>query len=495
MKNRWYATAAVGTGLLAAEIIASIHIFLSNQWLHEKISVLASAGYLTLPNPATVSTLNHLKPAILGGLFFVFTIGAGLSMAVFFSTWAWDRLFSRSKKAGAALLAIWIVLIAGVNMNGFNPAAFCHMVIIPLAVCIVTLKLMPAEKTSILGRNTILHIITVLLPAILILGMMDGAFYINVRDHLLLSNKPGEAVNRFYYKYTLYPAETLKPLKHKSLKSVYPHAVERGTPTLKLEKAFRMRDYLWVKKNIGADLIMEMIDNHLVFKQGKAIIMDVNLSDFMKNPDVYLDQFSDRIDRNKGFRQLVFYSLVAGFPILLYLFLFTISASIFDLFMEKDLATPASICFCLAMALGVLFILYQAKPGALEISDTNHALTLKNPMERAAIFRKINTDRLEVAFFKGYEKSVSSPFVPERYWLARSLGFSKKAKTYPVLILLLNDSNPNVVCQALWSLGQRKKKVSITRIIDKLETTRHWYIQWYAYRALRTLGWIQKKSV
>ena len=52
----------------------------------------------------------------------------------------------------------------------------------------------------------------------------------------------------------------------------------------------------------------------------------------------------------------------------------------------------------------------------------------------------------------------------------------------------------NVVCQALESIGRKRSKPAKTRIMEILKTSDHWYVQGYAYNALRKLGWKQELS-
>ena len=57
------------TGLVTAQIIASIHVHISNLELHDKMQVLLNAGYLTVPNAHVLPRLLGWKQAVLGGLF------------------------------------------------------------------------------------------------------------------------------------------------------------------------------------------------------------------------------------------------------------------------------------------------------------------------------------------------------------------------------------------------------------------------------------------
>ena len=63
-----------------------------------------------------------------------------------------------------------------------------------------------------------------------------------------------------------------------------------------------------------------------------------------------------------------------------------------------------------------------------------------------------------------------------------------------VQMTLVDDPVPIVACQALWAMGERNNRAVIPEIIERVNTTPHWYIQMYGYRALRTLGWVQPRS-
>jgi HEAT repeat protein len=47
---------------------------------------------------------------------------------------------------------------------------------------------------------------------------------------------------------------------------------------------------------------------------------------------------------------------------------------------------------------------------------------------------------------------------------------------------------------AFYALGQRGDRRAVNEIIKRVETSDDWYNQWYAYNALRSLGWKQTRS-
>lgn len=106
---------------------------------------------------------------------------------------------------------------------------------------------------------------------------------------------------------------------------------------------------------------------------------------------------------------------------------------------------------------------------------------------------------MDIGSFETYKDILTSPYIPVRYWLARVLGASRQPDNYKDQLVFLDDPCPNVVCMAFHSLGQRGKnqrgnKRIIREIVKRIETSDHWYEQWYAYKALRNLGWNQARS-
>jgi len=114
--------------------------------------------------------------------------------------------------------------------------------------------------------------------------------------------------------------------------------------------------------------------------------------------------------------------------------------------------------------------------------------------DRVAALKTMERKTIDIGDFRAYQGLLTSPHIPERYWVARVLGRSRRPETYPPLLLMLNDSSPNVVSMALYGLGQRGDPRAINEILSWMGTSDHWYCQWYAYRALRALGWKQSKS-
>ncbi len=76
---------------------------------------------------------------------------------------------------------------------------------------------------------------------------------------------------------------------------------------------------------------------------------------------------------------------------------------------------------------------------------------------------------------------------------ARELRVSGSNETYEDIVNLLEDPSPSVVSAALSALGRRGEKRAVPKILRLIKASDHWYVQWYAYKALKALGWQQKK--
>jgi len=219
MKRRLYAPAVLLIGLLSAQIVATGHVYLSNLDLLQATEAVMRAGYLAVPNAWVTQRLPSLAPAMAGGLFFTLSIGAGLALTTLIAVWIWDRIFQRRLKASVFFLFIWLGVLASVNDNGWNLVASTYCLVVPLVTAVAAIQLLP-PKTILLSPLRVLWPVSAAIVLALMWGMvMDRHLFTNIRDHLLLGTRAGQAITEAYYAYTLFPAEAFKALDQKQIRT------------------------------------------------------------------------------------------------------------------------------------------------------------------------------------------------------------------------------------------------------------------------------------
>jgi hypothetical protein len=342
--------------------------------------------------------------------------------------------------------------------------------------------------------DRMIYAVPLLLLAILWTSQMDRNLFLDLRDKLLLSNPAGTKINDFYYDYTLYPAEVFKSMDQKMLKACNLEAIRKKPVAGALEKTLLNHDYLNVGRADRVDLEIEEVENNLVFRNRGKTILRTTLRDFLARPGTVLKEFSAKSDRHVFFRQFTFFSLLFGFPILLYVFLYTLLRLLMGLFFKSRPSSAIASILCFLAGTAFLIILNSGQGKTFEGKDLGEAINSDSWQKRVEALKMIERKKMEIADFPGYQSLLRSPRIPERYWLVRALGVSRRPETYEDLVAFLDDPHPNVVGMAFYALGQRGEKRAIKGIIERIETSNHWYNQWYAYRALRTLGWKQRRS-
>ena len=313
------------------------------------------------------------------------------------------------------------------------------------------------------------------------------------RDIYLLSNPIGSKINKFYYKYTLYPAEVFKSLNQKMLKTVM---IETKQPAggRMLENIFLSYDYIPIKGNIKADLKVVSIGDEFIFKHQGSPVLQISSKAFFADPYRAIKEFEQKSDTWALFRQITMFSLLTGFPLAVYVFLQGAISILFGFFFGIRTSSLIASALCFVMCLLLIFS-FQLNRSS-DISEKNLADELNSGrwQDRVAALKFIDKNGLEIKQFHAYPQLLNSTYIAERYWFVRTLANSRNPETYGDLLSLLDDSQPNVVSMALYALGKRGNKKSIGRIMQVIKTSDDWYHQWYAYRALRALGWRQTKS-
>lgn len=476
--------------MFVAQVIATAHVYLSNTALFDSLSAIKEAGYLTIPNQNVMRSLKSFSSAFYGGLFFTFSIGAGLSFFSLALAWIWDRLFFRRKNLLYLFSSLWFLCLIVLNVHGFKFFVTLYFLVIPPAVFAMVAKRLSHLNRRSSYRGEIVHVIPVILLSLLLFWQIDGRMFTDFRDIFLLSNPVGSKINDFYYKYTLYPAEVFKSLDQKMLKTC---RIKKAAAVRTLENILINYDYIPIKANMDVDLEIIQTDRHFVFwNKGKARLQ-ITTKEFFANPGEAMKLFAKKSDGNSYFRRFTFFSLLIGLPIAVYVIWHAFITIVLSLFfnMRTSAVMASGICFVICLILFLSFHLNRSFD--VSINNLPDALSSDKWQERVAALKLIDEKGLEIRNFEAYPRLNASTHIPERYWFVKTLGKSRSSDTYGDLLNYLDDSNRNVLTMAFYALGQRGNRQAIGDIINKIKTSNDWYSQWYAYKALRSLGWTQAK--
>ncbi|MEE8399716.1 MAG: HEAT repeat domain-containing protein [Desulfobacterales bacterium] len=481
-------------GLWVAQVIATLQVYLSNIDFHRTLSLIKANGYVTVPSELIADRLLAFTPAFVGGLFFTCSIGAGLSLFTLGAVWCWDRLFNRNRIVFGILVLLWLACVAGVNWNGFSPLVTLYVVILPVFVSVVSLKWIRRGTHQEQRVRPWGHVIPVIVLALLWTSQQTGSFFLDIRDNLLLTNSWGTAFSDRYYEYTLYPARVIKPLGRKTLKTYTLSGIKKESEASGIQQNLLHQDYLPVPDGSSADLDIVRKDTDLVFYHRHRSVLKMMQEEFSADPVGALKRVSSKSDRHHVFRQLIYISLLLGFPLALYVLLYALLRFVCSFCMSVGAASIAASALCCLIGLSLFFLFQHHRKPPVAPRDIPAALASEHWQDKVAALKTISRKAMELDGSLTHLKLSNSPHIPVRYWLAKALATDRKPDTVNHLVALLDDPNPNVICMALASLGRQKDRAVVGTIINVIETSDHWYVQDYAYRALRRLGWTQTKS-
>lgn len=354
MNRNFYTIKTLLIGFFTAQILATIHVYLSNTNLYLNLITIENAGYLVIPNRQIMAHLNEFAPAFFGGLFFSSTLGVCLTLLTSALVWLWDRLFSRDKLFLIFFLLFLIGCVAGINHRDFCPMVTSYFIVIPAVTFIFALKWMPLKD----NQRVLLYLIPLALLGLLWAFQMSNHIFYDIRDHLLLSNSMGKKINELYYKYTLYPAQVFKPLAQKTLKTCSFEHINNKSSEVLLERELLKQDYLNIGENNEADLKISEQDNILIFKNRGKTILQTSMTDFIARPMAVLNEFSIKSDRHYFFRQFVLFSILTGSPIALYTILHALFNLVMHLFVDSRISTIIASLLCFSIGAALLLSLH-----------------------------------------------------------------------------------------------------------------------------------------
>jgi hypothetical protein len=487
--RRWaFPAGELLAGMGIAQLVATFQVYASNSRLYSRMAAVAAAGFLPVPNGHAMPALLQWGTAACGGLLFSLSVGAGLSLLAIVAAWACPR----PAAAVGVLLGILAGLLVLMNSRGFDPWVSAYFILIPPLVFALTRRSLSGPDRTAMRRSLGLRLIALAAVALGWASQYDRDLFIDLRDHVLMSNRPGQMVSDFYYRYTLYPAEAFKSLDQKLLRTaaLTPDA-PRPAP---VEQLLVRNDYLPVSQTADVDVEVSAKGDRVVFSRFDHTVLDVPLTRLAADPRAALSDLSSKTDRLSPFRGFTFYTVLLAFPTVLFLLL---ASSL------RVLTGPAaagmsgevlSLVACVLLGWGILAQFQSNRVAPPTADQLERNLESASWPERAAALKAVRERKVDLLALPGAGDRVQSPHVPERYWLARALGVSPDPRASAILIHLLEDPSVNVRTMALESLGQRRDRAALAPVLDFLHRSHEWYDQMYAYQALRALGWNQARS-
>jgi hypothetical protein len=471
-----------------AQFLATLQVYLSNLRLLSEMAAVAAAGFQPVPNHHVLPLLPLVGTALKGGLFFTLSVGAALGLLA-----AAGAATAGSVRRGPALAAaaiLWAAVLLHMNGAGFNPWATLYAVLIPPPLFALAWSGLIRRGSD--GRRLLL---TRLLPVgLLALGWFtqyDPHLFADLRDHLLMSNPVGERVSSFYYRYTLFPAESFKSRAQRQLNPVgiAPGGDERRR--LAVAQALIRSDWLPVVSAAGIIVAIEADEERLVFQENGRLHLAAPLDRFLADPRGVLAEVSLASDRWAPFRTFTFYSVLLAFPVALYLLVFGLVRLAAGLAFPPGRADLAAAALCFGLGLWVLAWFAASREPPPPPAGVAAALSSANWQRQAAALRAAREAGTDLCTLPGWQAPAASPHPQVRYWFARALAAGRCPAASEVLADLLHDPHLNVRTMALESLAARNETGAIDRIRTFLNASHDWYDQLYAYRALRALGWTQ----
>ena len=481
-------------GMGIAQFIATAQVYFSNRRLFAQMTAVAAAGFLPVPNPQVLPRLLDLETAFWGGLFFTLSIGSGLALVSAAAAGLWRRFPSGRRLTAIGLAAAIAVMAVLLNRRGFDPWATLYVIAVPPPVFWMATRWGTSSGTARDGPPLGLRLLPLALLALGWFTQYDANLFLDLRDHLLMSNAAGEKVSAFYYRYTLYPAEVFKTFDQRQIKTVaWPAGNTDGRQSAVGRELIRL-DYLPVNAAAPADLVLRFDDgDRLTLARGARPVWEGAIGRFLSDPGRAASDISVRTDRFTVFRAAVYFGVLLAFPITLYVVLFALVRVVCGIAFTERRAEAAAAILCLLVGFAALADFHLSREGPPPSDATAAALESDRWQRRVAALKASQARRWDVCAGPGYAAKLGSPYPQERYWLARALAASPNPQASADLIRLMDDPQVNVRTMAVQALAQRRDPRAVQPILNLLKTSQEWYVQLYAYRALRTLQWDQTR--
>jgi len=475
-------------GMAIAQAVALLQVHLSNRELLAGLEAAAAAGYLPVPNRNLWPELAALESAFHGGLFFTLSAGAALALAAAVA----GALAAAYETRLAPFLLAWAGLMGFLNAEGVALFPTLYALLVPPAAFALARRGF-REGGRVAWREVLgTRLLPIAVLALCWFSQYDRGLFTAIRDRLLLSNPVGQAVHDYYYRWTLYPAEAFKSPAQKQIRTVWLRLEAAGEDGAALAAALAARDVLPLADPAGAHFEAEAAAGRLRFRGEGRLLAETTVGLFLAQPEAVLEEVYRAADRLAPFRRFIFFAVLLGFPTALYCLAHALIG------LPAALLLPASrragrlcavACLALAALAFVFFVALGKEPKPPELPP--EGIAGLPPARQAGLLGALLDRGREVTALAGWEALARSPDPRVRRLLARGLGASRSPEAPPVLERLIADPQLAVRTAAIEALARRDGPSARRALLAVLHGSHTWYDQFYAYRALRSLGWKQ----
>jgi hypothetical protein len=495
-KSAWYLAmpAPLLAGMIACQAMAAIWVGLENRRLHDTCLDLLAYGWQAVPNAVVLPGLLNISSAFNGGLFYTFTVGAGLAMLFFLA----GRLLFFVAGAGRApliaLAAAALALLIFINRAGFVFFPSLMALLCCLAVIVLTreqARRSPGKRPKLLA---VLFVAPIIVLAASWAFVFSSDLFDHLRDDLLLKSRAGIFVNDFYYSHTLSAANCFKSLKQKKIVPVFLEGFEKED-ALRLERSLARYDWLAVTQKHLAACVIQKDNGRILMVQAGSTKVEADFQKLLFAPGEYLALFSQKTDKHAPFRRVIYFCLLFGFPLALYTLFFGLVKGLSGLWAGPATSYAVAALCCTAFGLAALLPMLAADRNyKQEGQSTQSLLESEEASLRVAGLRRAfaqGQDLCGLAPYRGLEEPLT---LVEKRWLAMTLAHAKCPQASKDLLALLGDEQPNVRSLAVYALAMKGDFKSLDRVLEMIKSDDHWYAQEYAYNAARGLGWTNQRQ-
>ena len=205
------------------------------------------------------------------------------------------------------------------------------------------------------------------------------------------------SVNNFYYRYTLYAAESFKSFDQKTLRTCKMEGFKEGGQSGKLKKRLLQRDVLVLPAIRKPDMVLTSSNGNLRLASTGGRSIDTTVDNFLANPNTWLEKFSQTSDRQGPFRRLTLLGLLLGFPILLFIIIYGLSSTALGLMVKEDQVVLFASALCLIIGIMLFIPMFNASPVQITKDGLGNALASDQWTLRVAALRFSEQRNIDIA--------------------------------------------------------------------------------------------------